>query len=145
MDMVDRGEGVGILAAQSIGEPGTQLTLRTCHIGGTAAGMAEQTVRKTKVEGVIEYGDRLTFVATPDHQRVVTSYEGELILRAAKHGASEEGQLSVHSRFHVPLGATMIVEDGQKVGRDGGLFTWGPDTKPIMTCVAGGGGLGAIR
>src|SRR5207244_1444643 len=83
------------------GEPGTQLTLRTFHIGGTAARIAEQTVRKTKVEGVIEYGDRLTFVETPDKQRVVTSYEGELILRAAKHGASEEGKLSVHSRFHV--------------------------------------------
>src|SRR5207237_102111 len=55
MDMVDLGEAVGILAAQSIGEPGTQLTLRTFHIGGTAARIAEQTVRKTKVEGVIEY------------------------------------------------------------------------------------------
>src|SRR5216117_3066937 len=93
MDMVDLGEAVGILAAQSIGEPGTQLTLRTFHIGGTAARIAEQTVRKTKVEGVIEYGDRLTFVETPDKQRVVTSYEGELILRAAKHGAGEEGKL----------------------------------------------------
>src|SRR2546430_7188436 len=66
MDMVDVGEAVGILAAQSIGEPGTQLTLRTFHIGGTAARIAEQTVRKTKGEGVIEYGDRLTFVQTPD-------------------------------------------------------------------------------
>src|SRR6267378_1926830 len=71
MDMVDLGEAVGILAAQSIGEPGTQLTLRTFHIGGTAARIAEQTVRKTKVEGVIEYGDRLTFVETPEGQRVV--------------------------------------------------------------------------
>jgi len=137
MDMVDLGEAVGILAAQSIGEPGTQLTLRTFHIGGTAARIAEQTVRKTKVEGVIEYGDRLTFVETPDKQRVVTSYEGELILRAAKHGASEEGKLSVHSRFHVPLGATVMVDDGQKVARDGVLFTWDPYTNPIMTDVAG--------
>jgi len=135
--MVDLGEAVGILAAQSIGEPGTQLTLRTFHIGGTAARIAEQTVRKTKVEGVIEYGDRLTFVETPDKQRVVTSYEGELILRAAKHGAGEEGKLSVHSRFHVPLGATLMVQDGQKVARDGVLFTWDPYTNPIMTDVAG--------
>src|SRR5947209_4904808 len=137
MDMVDLGEAVGILAAQSIGEPGTQLTLRTFHIGGTAARIAEQTVRKTKVEGVIEYGDRLTFVETPDKQRVVTSYEGELILRAAKHGAGEEGKLSVHSRFHVPLGATLMVQDGQKMARDGVLFTWDPYTNPIMTDVAG--------
>src|SRR2546427_726358 len=113
MDMVDLGEATGILAAQSIGEPGTQLTLRTFHIGGTAARIAEQTVRKTKVEGVIEYGDRLVFVETPEKQKVVTSYEGELVLKAAKHGAGEEGKLSVHSRFHVPLGATLMAGDGQ--------------------------------
>src|SRR5213594_1208854 len=135
MDMVDVGEAVGILAAQSIGEPGTQLTLRTFHIGGTAARIAEQTVRKTKVEGVIEFGDRLTYVETPDKQKVVTSYEGELILKAQSHG--EAGKLSVHSRFHVPLGATLMVEDGAKVVRDSVLFTWDRYTNPIMTDVAG--------
>src|SRR6266704_39959 len=76
MDMVDLGEAVGILAAQSIGEPGTQLTLRTFHIGGTAARIAEQTVRKTKVEGVIEHGDRLIFVETPEKQKIVTNVGG---------------------------------------------------------------------
>src|SRR2546422_8819991 len=86
MDMVDLGEAVGILAAQSIGEPGTQLTLRTFHIGGTAARIAEQTVRKTKVEGVIEDGDRLTFVETAGKQKVVTSYEGELGLKVPAQG-----------------------------------------------------------
>src|SRR5438034_922228 len=138
MDMVDLGEAVGILAAQSIGEPGTQLTLRTFHIGGTAARIAEQTVRKTKVEGVIEYGDRLTFVQPPEGQRIVTSYEGELMLKAAAHGGpTASGKLAVHSRFHVPLGATLMVEDGQKVGRDGVLFTWDPYTNPILTDVPG--------
>jgi DNA-directed RNA polymerase subunit beta' len=139
MDMVDLGEAVGILAAQSIGEPGTQLTLRTFHIGGTAARIAEQTVRKTKVEGIIEHGDRLTFVATPEGQKVVTSYEGELILKAAAHstGSPATGKLSVHSRFQVPLGATLMVEDGQQVAKDSVLFTWDPYTNPIMTDVAG--------
>ena len=135
MDMVDQGEAVGILAAQSIGEPGTQLTLRTFHIGGTAARIAEQTVRKTKVEGVIEFGDRLTFVDTPEKQKVVTSYEGELVLKAQAHG--EGGKLAVHSRFHVPLGATLMVNDGAKVARDSVLFTWDPYTNPIMTDVTG--------
>src|SRR6266545_4896919 len=139
MDMVDLGEAVGILAAQSIGEPGTQLTLRTFHIGGTAARIAEQTVRKTKVEGVIEHGDRLTYVATPEGQKVVTSYEGELVLKAAAHGQSgtAASKLAVHSRFHVPLGATLMVEDDQKVAKDAVLFTWDPYTNPIMTDVAG--------
>jgi len=139
MDMVDLGEAVGILAAQSIGEPGTQLTLRTFHIGGTAARIAEQTVRKTKVEGVIEHGDRLTFVETPEKQRVVTSYEGELILKAAAHtgAGTAAGKLSVHSRFQVPLGATLMVDDGQQIAKDGVLFTWDPYTNPIMTDVGG--------
>jgi len=137
MDMVDLGEAVGILAAQSIGEPGTQLTLRTFHIGGTAARIAEQTVRKTKVEGVIEFGDRLTFVETPEKHKIVTSYEGELVLKAQAHGEGGGGKLSVHSRFHVPLGATLMVADGAKVARDSVLFTWDPYTNPIMTDVGG--------
>ena len=62
MAMVDKGEAVGIIAAQSIGEPGTQLTLRTFHIGGTAARIAEQTARKSKVDGI----DR---VRRPSRQR----------------------------------------------------------------------------
>jgi DNA-directed RNA polymerase subunit beta' len=69
MQMVDLGEAVGIIAAQSIGEPGTQLTLRTFHIGGTAARIAEQTARKTKKAGVIEFGDRLVTVINPDGQK----------------------------------------------------------------------------
>src|SRR3954468_15266963 len=120
MDMVDLGEAVGIIAAQSIGEPGTQLTLRTFHIGSTAARIAEQTQRKSKVEGVIEHGDRLTFVETPDKQRIVTSYEGELILKAAAHGGTSgtaASKLAVHSRFQVPLGATLMVDDGQQVAK----------------------------
>ena len=83
MDMVDLGEAVGIIAAQSIGEPGTQLTLRTFHIGGTAARIAEQTARKSKVAGIIEYGDRLVVVTNPEGQRIVTSYEGEIIIRTS--------------------------------------------------------------
>ena len=130
MDMVDLGEAVGILAAQSIGEPGTQLTLRTFHIGGTAARIAEQTVRKTKLEGFIEYGDRLAFVVTPENLKVVTSYEGELVLKAAAHG---DQKLSIHSRFHVPLGATLVAEDGAKVAKDGVLFTWAGTRTPTRS------------
>ncbi len=129
MGMVDLGEAVGILAAQSIGEPGTQLTLRTFHIGGTAARIAEQTYRKTKLEGRIGFGERLQFVETEEAKQVVTGYEGELLLY------DEEDQ--VRSRFQVPLGAEMRVTDGQDVKRGDMLFAWDPYTNPIIIDVGG--------
>jgi len=129
MGMVDLGEAVGILAAQSIGEPGTQLTLRTFHIGGTAARIAEQTFRKTKLPGKIGFGDRLQLVETESGQRIVTAYEGELILY------DEDGQ--VRSRFQVPLGATLNVTEGEELKRGDLLFAWDPYTNPIITDVAG--------
>jgi DNA-directed RNA polymerase subunit beta' len=129
MDMVDIGEAVGILAAQSIGEPGTQLTLRTFHIGGTAARIAEVTARKSKLEGNVEYGDRLQFVEAGEGQRIVTKHDGELIL------TDDDGR--VRSRFQVPLGATLMVSNGEQVKRDALLFTWDPYTTPIISDVAG--------
>jgi DNA-directed RNA polymerase subunit beta' len=129
MDMVDIGEAVGILAAQSIGEPGTQLTLRTFHIGGTAARIAEVTVRKSKLEGKVEYGDRLQFVEAGEGQRIVTKHDGELILY------DDDGR--VRSRFQVPLGATLAVSDGDQVKRDAMLFTWDPYTTPIISDLQG--------
>jgi DNA-directed RNA polymerase subunit beta' len=129
MEMVDGGEAVGILAAQSIGEPGTQLTLRTFHIGGTAARIAEQTSRKTKLEGVIKFGERLQFVELPDGSNIVTGYDGELVLR--------DPDDNVRSRFQVPLGATLAVKNGQHVKREDLLFTWDPYTTPIITDVPG--------
>ena len=132
MQMVDLGEAVGILAAQSIGEPGTQLTLRTFHIGGTAARIAEQTARKSKVAGVAEFGDRLVYVTNPEGQKIVTSYEGEIIIRA-----SSDANAAVVSRFQVPLGAFLMVEDGADVHKDAVVFTWDPYTNPIIADVDG--------
>src|SRR5687767_13861559 len=132
MFMVDLGEAVGILAAQSIGEPGTQLTLRTFHIGGTAARIAEQTARKSKVVGVVEYGERLVHVENPEGQRIVTSYEGEIIIRG-----SAEKNAPVASRFAVPLGALLAVADGEEVKKDTVIFTWDPYTNPIIADVEG--------
>ena len=132
MDMVDVGEAVGILAAQSIGEPGTQLTLRTFHIGGTAARIAEVTARKSKLEGRVEHGERLQCVKFEDStgtHHIVTKHDGELVLR------DEDGR--VRSRFQVPLGADLAVVDGQDVKRDDLLFTWDPYTTPIITDVTG--------
>ncbi|MDQ3698731.1 MAG: DNA-directed RNA polymerase subunit beta' [Gemmatimonadota bacterium] len=132
MQMVDLGEAVGILAAQSIGEPGTQLTLRTFHIGGTAARIAEQTARKSKVAGVVEYGERLIFVRNADGQKIVTSYEGDILLRASADKGS-----AVLSRFQVPLGAFLMVTDGETVRKENVVFTWDPYTTPIIADVEG--------
>ena len=131
MAMVDIGEAVGIIAAQSIGEPGTQLTLRTFHIGGTAARIAEQTARKSKVAGVIEFGDRLITVTNAEGQQIVTSYEGEVIK------SSNDKNAAIGARLQVPLGAILMVKDGDEVKKDQVIFSWDPYTNPIIADVEG--------
>jgi DNA-directed RNA polymerase subunit beta' len=132
MSMVDIGEAVGIIAAQSIGEPGTQLTLRTFHIGGTAARIAEQTARKSKVAGRIEYSDRLVFVTNREGQSIVTGYEGEIIIRS-----SSDPHSAVGARLQVPLGAVLMLKDGAEVKKDQVIFSWDPYTNPIIADVEG--------
>ena len=128
MQMVDLGEAVGILAAQSIGEPGTQLTLRTFHIGGTAARIAAQTQRKSKIDGIVQL-DRVTLVETPNEERIVTSREGQIILK------TPEGQ--IRSRLSVPYGATLAVEENQAVEAGDMLFSWDPYSDPIVADAGG--------
>jgi DNA-directed RNA polymerase subunit beta' len=123
MKPVDMGEAVGILAAQSIGEPGTQLTLRTFHIGGTASRIAAQTQRKSKVDGVAAF-ERVTFVISSEGQQVVTSREGEIVMKT-KEGA-------VRSRLTVPYGATLAVEDGDQIEAGDLLFAWDPYSEPVV-------------
>jgi DNA-directed RNA polymerase subunit beta' len=123
MAVVDIGEAVGILAAQSIGEPGTQLTLRTFHIGGTAARIAAQTQRKSKVDGKATF-ERITFVETPAADRIVTSREGEIVMR------TKEGV--VRSRLAVPYGATLHAVEDQQIEAGDLLFSWDPYSEPIV-------------
>jgi DNA-directed RNA polymerase subunit beta' len=123
MKMVDVGEAVGILAAQSIGEPGTQLTLRTFHIGGTAARIAAQTQRKSKLQGTVGF-ERVTTVESPDGHIVVTSREGQLLMRT--------GEDRIRSRLAVPYGAQLHVTDGQEVNPGDLLFGWDPYSEPIV-------------
>jgi DNA-directed RNA polymerase subunit beta' len=128
MQVVDIGEAVGILAAQSIGEPGTQLTLRTFHIGGTAARIAAQTQRRSKIEGLVSL-DRVTTVKTPTGDQIVTSREGQIVLKTA------EGL--VRSRLSVPYGATLVVEEGQTIDSGDELFNWDPYSEPIVADAGG--------
>ena len=104
MGPVDTGEAVGILAAQSIGEPGTQLTLRTFHIGGTAARIAAQNQRKSKIAGVIGL-ERVSLVEDREGNRIITSREGKIVIQ------TREGQ--VRSRLAVPYGAEIHVSEGR--------------------------------
>jgi DNA-directed RNA polymerase subunit beta' len=123
MQLVDSGEAVGILAAQSIGEPGTQLTLRTFHIGGTAARIAAQTQRKSKHSGRVGF-ERVEYVVSQDGDHVVTSREGKILMH------TEEDR--VRSRLAVPYGATLHVEEDDDVESGDLLFSWDPYSEPIV-------------
>lgn len=122
--MVDLGEAVGVIAAQSIGEPGTQLTLRTFHIGGTAARIEEQSKATAKSEGKVQYKD-IKSVAKKDGDVVVLGREGEISL------IDEENR--VRARYKVPDAATLRVKNGQSVEKDQVLFEWDPYTNAILS------------
>ncbi len=128
MNRVDIGEAVGILAAQSIGEPGTQLTLRTFHIGGTASRIAAQTQRKSKMDGVVTL-ERVNSVEDVDGNQVVTSREGQIVLK------TESGQ--VRSRLSVPYGAQLAVTEGEDIEAGDLLFSWDPYSEPIVADAPG--------
>jgi DNA-directed RNA polymerase subunit beta' len=125
---VDIGEAVGIIAAQSIGEPGTQLTLRTFHIGGTAARIAAQSRKEAAFPGTVEY-DRVLTVRTPSGESIVTGREGQLLVK------DTDGR--VRSRLAVPYGAYIRVQDDQGIEENDLLFEWDPYTNPILTDVPG--------
>ena len=128
MGPVDIGEAVGILAAQSIGEPGTQLTLRTFHIGGTAARIAAQYDRKSKISGKVHL-ERVSSVVDRNKKRIVTSREGKIVIK------TKEGL--VQSRLSVPYGATIEVEENGEIKEGDILFSWDPYSEPIVTDVPG--------
>jgi len=122
--LVNNGEAVGVIAAQSIGEPGTQLTLRTFHIGGTAEQIAGQSQIRTRVKG------RLTFVKInsikrEDGLQVVKNRNGEIQLIDKND--------RVRSRYKVPYGAVLLKKDGDEVERDDIIFEWDPYSNVIIT------------
>jgi DNA-directed RNA polymerase subunit beta' len=126
---VEIGQAVGILAAQSIGEPGTQLTMRTFHIGGTASRRVEQADIRARVDGKVKYID-LNVVETQDNQFVVMNRRGGEFAVMGEAGRERE-------RFPVIYGAHLLVKDGQPVKAQTLLATWDPFTTPIITEVPG--------
>jgi len=127
--LVDIGEAVGVIAAQSIGEPGTQLTLRTFHVGGTAARIAEQTQKTTKHAGVIEFKNIKT-VTNKEGKVLAISRKGEILVR-------DESSDRVRARLGVPYGAVLVVKDGDRVDRGAILYEWDPYSDVIISAKGG--------
>ncbi|MBI5038506.1 MAG: DNA-directed RNA polymerase subunit beta' [Nitrospirae bacterium] len=126
--VVDIGEAVGIIAAQSIGEPGTQLTMRTFHIGGTASKVVEQTVLEAKNSGLLKYIE-LNTVKNKEGDRVAMNRNGKIVI------CDEEGREK--EKYSVLYGARLKVSDGQKVKSGQKLVEWDPHSMPILTEVGG--------
>ena len=130
--MVEQGMAVGIVAAQSIGEPGTQLTMRTFHTGGIAERAVMEHQTKATVNGKVKYSE-LNAVDVPQEQgdakRVVLKRNGEVILLDAKDRELE--------RYHVPYGATLFVKEDDKVEIGKVMFEWDPHSVPILSEASG--------
>lgn len=126
--MVKLGEAVGIIAAQSIGEPGTQLTMRTFHVGGTASQTFKQPIIKAKHDGIVRFND----------VRIVRSLEGNFIV------LNKNGTVSIHQKdgrelesHNVVVGSVISVEDGAIVKKGETFIQWDPYNVPIITEKAG--------
>jgi DNA-directed RNA polymerase subunit beta' len=149
MDMVDMGEAVGILAAQSIGEPGTQLTLRTFHIGGTSSRIAEEAERRARSDGKVKYTEGLEWAdvevefedGTKGTNRVVLTREDESASDEAKEGilvVDPKDPKRVLNRYPVPEGALLAVKEGDLVTKGDNerratiLYTWDPYNDPSI-------------
>jgi len=126
--MVEIGEAVGVIAAQSIGEPGTQLTMRTFHIGGTASRVVEQTVLESKFSGTMKYNDLRT-VRTAAGDLVVMNRSG-LILIMDEQGRKKE-------QYQAVYGARIKVKEGSFVSPGDILMEWDPFTMAILTEYSG--------
>ncbi len=119
---VDIGEAVGIMAAQSIGEPGTQLTLRTFHIGGTASRLIAQSKEVAKIDGIA----KLENVETVEHA------DGTVVMNRAGEIVVLDDQERERYRYNVPYGSFMKVKDGEKVSKGQELLAWDPYNNVIL-------------
>jgi len=122
------GEAIGIIAAQSIGEPGTQLTMRTFHIGGTASRRAEQTTLECRIDGRVKFIN-LKSVKNREGNLIVMNRNGEIAV------LDENGR--ERRRYSVIYGAKLKVKDGQKVKEGDILAEWDPYSIPVLTEVSG--------
>ncbi len=127
--LINIGEAVGIIAAQSIGEPGTQLTMRTFHIGGAASRAAIASSVESKSNGVIGFNAPMRYVTNSKKELVVIARSGEIVIHD-EHGRERE-------RHKVPYGAILAVKADQTIKAGTVLANWDPLTRPIITEFAG--------
>ena len=127
--MVNVGEAVGVIAAQSIGEPGTQLTMRTFHVGGAASRNVVASQVEGKSNGVLKYSANMRLVTTLRGEAIVVARSAEIII-ADDYGRERE-------RHKIPYGATLVIKEGTVVRAGETLATWDPHTRPIITEYAG--------
>jgi DNA-directed RNA polymerase subunit beta' len=141
--LVEIGEAVGVIAAESIGEPGTQLTMRTFHVGGTASRVSEQSKHDATNPGRVQFVN-VTTVTNKDGNLVVVNRNGKLLIvedtpaRKAKKGelAADAG-VREKERYALVYGSTLKVHDGQMVQAGQPLVEWDPFTSAILTEVGG--------
>ncbi|MFI5402218.1 MAG: DNA-directed RNA polymerase subunit beta', partial [Planctomycetota bacterium] len=126
--IVERGLAVGIIAAQSIGEPGTQLTMRTFHIGGTAHKTVEEAEIRTRFRGIVRF-DKLKAVQNDKGEQIVLNRNGELVV--------EDDQKREVDRHLIPAGAVLHVKDGQEIKEKQVVCRWDPHHVPIICEVDG--------
>jgi DNA-directed RNA polymerase subunit beta' len=127
--LISMGEAVGVIAAQSIGEPGTQLTMRTFHIGGAVSRAASVSQVESKSNGNASFTSTMRYVTNSRGEQIVISRNGEVIIMD-DNGRERE-------RHKVPYGATLTTSDGKAVKAGQALATWDPHTRPIITEYAG--------
>ncbi|HMQ03868.1 MAG TPA: DNA-directed RNA polymerase subunit beta' [Pyrinomonadaceae bacterium] len=125
---VEIGEAVGVVAAQSIGEPGTQLTMRTFHVGGTAR-LEQETKHVAAMDGTVRYDDDLKVIRNRNKELISLKRQSEI--------AIEDERGREVARYPIVYGAQLHVKDGQKVKEDDVLVTWDPFTFAILTEVEG--------
>ena len=126
--LVEEGMAVGIIAAQSIGEPGTQLTMRTFHIGGVATGGVEESDIKSKRAGFVSF-TRMRVVRNEEGFDIVLTRNGEVSVLDSKGREIE--------KFEVPTGARLTVKEGEQIEKGAVLCEWNPHKIPILAEVSG--------
>ena len=126
--LVEEGMAVGIIAAQSIGEPGTQLTMRTFHIGGTVSTSVKESETRSKKGGIVKFM-RMRYVKNDEGHNIVLNRNGEITLLDVRGRELE--------KYEVPMGATLLVDENEEVKEGVVLCQWDPHSIPILAEVTG--------